>query len=267
MKRFKPSRPTKKVQSKPSLKAPLRISIGIHAVKEALNTHPKWVDELWTKEGFGSSPQEKSILDLAQLRKIPIKAVPPKNLDLLGSGHQGVAAAMSSILELNYKDLEKEKSLCVALDQVVDPHNLGAVLRTSWLFGASAIFTTKDRSAPLSPTVSKVAQGGLEHVPIYACTSMEQELKELKSKGFWIYGLSHNSTSTLYNLELPDKLVWVLGAEGSGLRKPIERACDELVSIPQIAPDASFNVSVAAGIALGESVRQRGPFFLSKASI
>lgn len=264
MKKFKPSRPTKSSHSQPLSQRLGRVSVGIHAVQEALNAHASWISEIWIKEGFGHSPQEKMILETAQRGGVKSLKVPLKQLDGLTSGHQGVAAVLKKDPELSDSALDQKKSICLALDQVVDPHNLGAVVRTAWLFGVSAIFTTKDRSAPLTPTVSKVAQGGLEHVPIVATTVLDQELKSLKSKGFWIYGLSHKGTSSIYDLDLPDKIVWVLGAEGSGLRKPTERACDELVCIPQVAPDASFNVSVAAGIALAEAHRQRGSFFSPK---
>src|SRR5690606_29125276 len=148
-------------------------------------------------------------------------------------------------------------------DQVSDPHNLGAVLRSAWLLKAQAVLVPQDRAVSVTPTVSKVAQGGVEHVPVVEVSPLDQELKRLKDLGFWIFGMSHKATGSLFTMKLPDKVVWVLGAEGSGLRKPVEKACDELISIPQTAADASFNVSVAAGLALAESYRQ---LFLSKAS-
>lgn len=240
-----------------------RTSIGIHAVHEALKTHPGWAKELWLKEGFESLSQGKEIVEMAKKARILLRSVPAKRLDELGSGHQGVALHLSHSPELNERVLEAEPCVCLALDQVSDPHNLGAVLRSAWLLKAQALFTPQDRSASLTPTVAKVAQGGVEHVPVVPVSPLDQELKRLKDKGFWVFGLSHKATGSLFKLELPQKVVWVLGAEGSGLRKPVERACDELISIPQASEGASFNVSVAAGLALAESYRQ---LFFSKAS-
>lgn len=240
-----------------------RTSIGIHAVQEALKVHPEWAVELLVKEGFDSLPQGKAIVEMAQKARVPLKSVGPRKLDELGSGHQGVALHLNQSPELDEATLENNPCVCLALDQVSDPHNLGAVLRSAWLMRAQAIFTPQDRSASLTATVSKVAQGGAEHVPVVQVSSLDQELKRLKEKGFWVFGLSHKATGSLFNMNLPEKVVWVLGAEGSGLRKPVERACDELISIPQASQSASFNVSVAAGLALAESYRQ---LFFSKAS-
>lgn len=240
-----------------------RVSIGIHAVHEALALHPQWALDVWVKDGFGSSPQSKEILNMAKKAGISVKPVAQRKLDELGSGHQGVALLLRQSPELQESALERESCVCLALDQVSDPHNLGAVLRSAWLLGAQAVFIPEDRSAPLTPTASKVAQGGAEHVPVVPTSPLDQELKRLKEKGFWIFGLSHKAKSSLFEVELPQKVVWVLGAEDSGLRKPVERACDELISIPQASQNASFNVSVAAGMALAESYRQ---LFFSKAS-
>lgn len=240
-----------------------RIVIGIHAVMEALRVNPSWAKELLVKEGFDSHPQGKEILQEAKRHKLALKSASPKQLDQLGSGHQGVALGMGQSPQLDEGVLEKTPGVCLALDQVSDPHNLGAVLRTAWLMRASAVFTPEDRAVSLTPTVSKVAQGGVEHVPVVPVSPMDQELKRLKDKGFWVFGLSHKATRSIYELELPEKVVWVLGAEGAGLRKPIERACDELISIPQLEANASFNVSVAAALALGETYRQ---LFFAKAS-
>ena len=242
---------------------PLRITMGIHAVHEALNVHPKWAKELWVKESAESQAQISPLVALAERLRIPIKPLSGRRLDELGSGHQGVALQLSESPELDESELDRDVCVLLALDQVTDPHNLGAVLRTSWLFGSRGVIIPEDRSVSLTPTVCKVAQGGAEHVPIIEVSPMDQELKRLKDKGFWVFGLSHKSTQTIFDLKLPDKVVWVLGAEGSGLRKPVERACDELISIPQLAPHASFNVSVAAGVALSETYRQ---LFFPKAS-
>jgi len=241
-----------------------RTVIGIHGVMEALKVHPQWVQEVWLKEGAEDHPPLKNLLEKAKASKVSVKFLGPKRLDALGSGHQGVAAQLSKSPEFDERLLDSGgPGVCLALDQVTDPHNLGAILRSAWLLGTRAIYVPEQRSAGLTPTVSKVAQGGAEHVPVVVSSPLDQELKRLKDKGYWVFGLSHKGEKNLFEMDLPEKVVWVLGAEGAGLRKPVERACDELVSIPQAEPSASFNVSVAAGLALAETHRQH---FFSKAS-
>ena len=183
---------------------------------------------------------------------------PPGVLDKITSNHQGVIAFTPEEPEADWRALESaETATLIALDEVEDPHNLGAVLRTAWLFGAAAILTPEHRAAQLSPAVSKVAQGAVEHVPVVRDSALPQQLEELKKHGFWVLGLSHKAKQSLYELEIPKKVVWVLGSEASGLRKSVEGACDDLISIPQAAPNASYNVSVAAAVALAETHRQR----------
>lgn len=270
MKRSKTSRPNKpskrpqqrdrresRAPGKASASAFHRTVIGIHATAEALKVNARAAQEMWVKEGGDESPALNELIETAQKLRIPLKQVGPKRLDPLGSGHQGVALHLSQSPKLEESTLEGAGPMvCLALDQVTDPHNLGAILRSSWLFGVKAVFVPEHRSASLTPTVSKVAQGGVEHVPVVVASPMDQALKRLKDQGFWIFGLSHLGSSHLFEQKLPEKVVWVLGAEGSGLRKPIERACDELVSIPQSAESASYNVAVAAGISLSETHRQ-----------
>jgi 23S rRNA (guanosine2251-2'-O)-methyltransferase len=160
--------------------------------------------------------------------------------------------------ELDFAALEAaEEATLIALDEVEDPHNLGAILRTAWLLGVQGVLTPEHRSAHLSPAVSKVAQGAAEHVPVVRETALPERLKRLKEHGFWILGMSHKAKQDLFRLDIPKKVVWVLGSESSGLRKSVEGACDDLISIPQGVADASYNVSVAAALALGETFRQR----------
>jgi 23S rRNA (guanosine2251-2'-O)-methyltransferase len=174
------------------------------------------------------------------------------------SSHQGIVAFSDETPEFNFQELlGRDRATVIVLDEVEDPHNLGAVLRTAWLLGAQAIMTPRLRSALLTATVSKVAQGAAEHVPVSQDSGLLETLKLMKKNGFWMYGLSHKATRDLYQTQVPEKIIWVLGSESSGLRKPIENECDELISIPQNDPQASFNVSVAAALAIGETYRQR----------
>ena len=146
--------------------------------------------------------------------------------------------------------------LVIALDGVEDTHNLGAILRTSWLMGVNGMIIPEDRAVGLTAAVHKVACGGVEHVPILRTNQFTQPFEQLKKDGFWVFGLSHKAERSIYDAKIPEKVIWVLGAEDKGLRSPTEKICDELFSIPQSSPAASYNVSVSAALALAETKRQ-----------
>jgi 23S rRNA (guanosine2251-2'-O)-methyltransferase len=149
--------------------------------------------------------------------------------------------------------------LLLVLDGVTDPHNLGACLRVADAAGVHAVVAPKDHAVGINATVSKVASGAAETVPYCMVTNLARTLRELKERGLWIVGADEAGTQTLYQAELKGPLAWVLGAEGAGLRRLTREHCDLLVRIPMAGAIASLNVSVAAGICLFESVRQRTP--------
>ena len=219
---------------------------------------PRTIDQFWLREKYSDHPALKELHDEAKRLGVKVQMHAPGALDKLSGANQGVLAFTRQDPEIDWPKLfAQDKATVVALDEVEDPHNLGAVLRTCWLLGAQAVLTPEHRAAHLSPAVSKVAQGAAEHVPVVRDSALPQQLEELKKNGFWILGMSHKAKQTLFNFKVPEKVVWVLGSEASGLRKSVEGACDDLVSIPQSASEASYNVSVAAAIALAETYRQR----------
>jgi 23S rRNA (guanosine2251-2'-O)-methyltransferase len=235
-----------------------RVVVGIHAVEELLAVRPKAIIQFWIREKFNDHPQLTALHDHAKSLGVRVQTQTPGTLDKVVGSHQGVIAFAGEDPEINWPEIESSKqATLIALDEVEDPHNLGAVLRTAWLLGAQGVLTPERRSAQLSPAVSKVAQGAVEHVPVVSDMSLPQQLEALKQHGFWILGLSHKAKQGLYTFEVPEKVIWVLGSESSGLRKSVEGMCDDLISIPQLAPNASYNVSVAAAMALGETYRQR----------
>lgn len=234
-----------------------RIVIGQHAVAEVLKVRARKVKSVWLKSDYESSSDLREIFDQLEKLRIKPELKPVSALDRFG-GHQGVAVLLEDRPELDWSIFEKEK-ICrvLILDGIEDPHNLGAILRTAWLMGVQAILTPQDRSVGLTPSVHKVACGGVEHVPLEICGQFTNPVEALKKAGFWIYGLSHKSDQTLFDLKLPEKVAWVIGAEDKGLRVNTERLCDELVSIPQLSASASYNASVATAIALSETFRQQ----------
>jgi 23S rRNA (guanosine2251-2'-O)-methyltransferase len=234
-----------------------RVVVGIHAVRELFKVRPQSVTNLWFKDGYDTHADLVEIENEAKRRRIQAVTHSPAALDKIASQHQGVIAYSDETPELSLGHLKDlPKSMLLVLDEVEDPHNLGAVLRTAWLFGVNGVITPETRAASLTATVSKVAQGAVEHIPVMQESGMLETLKYLKQHGYWLYGLSHKGTKSLYETEIPDKVIWVLGSESSGIRRPIEKECDELISIPQADPEASFNVSVAAAVAISETYRQ-----------
>jgi 23S rRNA (guanosine2251-2'-O)-methyltransferase len=221
-----------------------------------LSVNLKTVEGAWLRQGWESSEELREFHDLLKRTRAKIEFVPIGQLDRFG-GHQGAAVFSNQTPQFELKKLaSKSHSRLVLLDGVEDPHNLGAVMRTAWLMGIDGILIPQDRSVGLTPSVHKVACGGVEHVPVQVCGSFANPIAELKEAGFWVFGLSHKSKKGLFQQKLPEKIVWAIGAEDKGLRITTERLCDELISIPQLSASASYNASVAAAIALTETFRQ-----------
>lgn len=234
-----------------------RLVMGQHAINEVLKVRPGSIAGLILRERWESSEDLRELEEKCRQRKVKIEIRPETVLDRVGS-HQGAMLLVNGIPELDMDSLkDKQKASLLVLDGVEDPHNLGAILRTAWLMGVSACIIPEERAVGLTPVVHKVASGGVEHVPVVRVQNFNNLFTELKEQGFWIFGLSHESKSTVFDLKIPEKVIWVLGAEDKGMRTTTERLCDELVRIPQISADASYNVSVSAAIALTESFRQQ----------
>ena len=143
------------------------------------------------------------------------------------------------------------------LDEVTDPHNFGACLRSADAAGVDAVIVPKDRSAPLNQTVRKVASGAAETVPVVMVTNLSRSLKALQERGVWLCGAAGEAEKTLFQQDLTGPLALLMGSEGKGLRRLTREACDYLVAIPMAGEVSSLNVSVAAGVCLFEAVRQR----------
>lgn len=234
-----------------------RLTIGIHSVREALKVRPKAVRILGLRDDYLRAPQLKEIFELAEAAGVAVKAMPNGELDSVGSGHQGAAAIVTEIPSIDREDLRAlESCVILACDGLEDPANLGAVMRSAWLLGVKAILIPQDRAVGLTVATSKVASGGAEHVPVEAVSNLPRELQEWRDAGFWIFGLAEKGKAKAWDMKIPKKVVWVLGSESSGLRITVERACDELVQLPQVAGGSSFNAAVSASMALYETCRQ-----------
>jgi 23S rRNA (guanosine2251-2'-O)-methyltransferase len=231
--------------------------VGIHSVLEVFQVRPSAVTKLSLRANWKDSKELTHIADLAQKQGVKVSPIQESALDKITRVHQGVLVEVAETPEFDLNKLKnRKKCMVLALDGVEDPHNLGAIIRTAWLLGVAGIILPEARMSPLSPTVAKVASGGLEHVPILKVSSLGPALLNLKDMEFWILGLDAESKSNIWQLKAPDRVVWVLGAEGQGLRKQTVAACDELFKIYQNSEKHSLNVSVAAGMAMAETIRQ-----------
>ena len=249
----------KEESSAPRERDVARWVVGIHSCFEAVKVRPRAVRELWLREDWSNSQQLKSLHDEASANRIQIRERTQGQLDTVGPGHQGAAIACLESPVLDWKDLEEaETALILILDEIEDPHNLGSILRTAWLTGVSAIFVPADRAVGLTPAVCKVASGGAEHVPVEVESNLSSLMERLKKIGFWTYGLGEGGSRKPWEFQLARKTAWVVGSEVRGLRKPVERACDELVRIPQVASGSSYNAAIACAMALAETCRQFG---------
>ena len=143
------------------------------------------------------------------------------------------------------------------LDQVQDPHNLGACLRSADAAGAHALIMPKDRSVTITDTVRNVASGAAENLPVIQVTNLARTMDELKKVGLWLVGTSDGADRTLYEVDLTGPLVIVMGSEGKGVRRLTKEKCDLLVKIPMLGSVRCLNVSVATGVCLFEALRQR----------
>jgi 23S rRNA (guanosine2251-2'-O)-methyltransferase len=148
--------------------------------------------------------------------------------------------------------------LFLVLDGIQDPQNLGACIRTANAAGVDAVIIPRDKSVAVTSTVRKVASGGVENTPVITVTNLARAINRLQTAGIWIVGTDNNADKTLYELDLAIPLAIVMGAEGKGLRRNTREHCDYLASLPMHGMVESLNVSVAAGVCLYETLRQRG---------
>lgn len=238
-----------------------RVVFGFHAVLTRLRADPRSVLEIYLDE-TRQDARVRDLVAVAERAGVRLMRVPTKRLDgFYGGGrHQGVVARVEvkSAGESLDEVLESvQNPLLLVLDGVTDPHNLGACLRVANAAGVHAVIAPKDRSAGITPAVSKVASGAAESTPYLMVTNLARTLDEIKQRNIWVVGADERAEKTLYEADLPGSIAWVLGAEGEGMRRLTRESCDMLVRIPMGGDVESLNVSVSAGICLFESVRRR----------
>jgi 23S rRNA (guanosine2251-2'-O)-methyltransferase len=234
---------------------------GINPVIEAVRAG-RVTELLVAERGAKGNPRIDDVLALAVRAGVPVRHVRSGELDRAARGgvHQGVAARVEEPAPLAISDLLRGASgppLILVLDGIEDPHNVGAILRSADAAGAHGVVRQSRHAAALDGVAAKASAGAVAHVPIAEVVNVARAIEELKDAGVWTVGLAGGVEKTYDQLDLRLPTAFVLGAEGTGLRRLVRERCDWLVSIPMLGHVQSLNVSVAAGIALFEAVRQR----------
>ncbi len=234
---------------------------GFHAVEEALNAG-RALDRIIIARGRHGDRIE-SVVRLAKSRNVPVRFEEREQIDRLAGTreHQGIAALAAAKPTVELEDLLADKAaggILVLLDGVEDPHNLGAIVRTSLAAGARGVVVPERRAAGLTDTVERASAGALAHLSVARVKNLVRAMEEMKEAGYWLVGLDERAEKSYTDVDLTGSIGIVLGREGEGLHDLTRKRCDFLVSLPTTGPVRSLNVSVAAGVMLFEAVRQRG---------
>ena len=202
---------------------------------------------------------DQKILNLIKENKINCVTVPPSEMEKMSEGgvHQGVAAELKpyqtvSLEEIIFKAKKKEKKIIVMLDNINDPHNLGAILRSADVFEASGVILPKHNSVSLNATVAKTSAGSINYVPVAVVNNLNQAIKTLKDEGYWVVSTDGSATISYSSIKYDFPVVVVIGSEGKGVSSLVLKNSDYIVKIPQFGHVNSLNASVAAGILLAE---------------
>lgn len=240
----------------------MQLICGINPVLEALNGRTRHFDRLLVVKGLRNRRVSETMARAGQMG-IPLRFEARETLDRMAGGlpHQGVIAVVSAKPVITLDTLlgqTRDPALLVVLDGVEDPRNLGAILRTAEAAGADGVVLPERHSAGLSDTVARASAGALEHVRVARVGNVAQAIEEMKARGIWVIGFDAEGTQRWENVDYRGPIALVLGGEGRGIRRLVRERCDHLVSIPLFGHVGSLNVSVVAGVALYEVIRQRG---------
>jgi 23S rRNA (guanosine2251-2'-O)-methyltransferase len=234
---------------------------GLHAVFEALRGESKTVERVCIQRGLGS-PRLQEIIDAARSSSVPISFEPKSWLDRKTNGgrHQGTLCFIAEMKVLGVEIILAQAAspgLLLVLDGIEDTRNVGAILRSAEVAGADGVLLPQRRSAPLGGSAIKASGGAASHIKVTRVPNIPRLIEELKRRGYWVAGLEAGTGNPLWSADFSVPTALVLGSEGRGLRPLVREKCDLLLSIPVRGKINSYNVSVAAGVALYEVIRQR----------
>ena len=245
-------------------RSPRQIIPGYHAVRETLLKDFPAVEALWVVPGRRSG-RVGEVCAIARRRGIPIVEVQASDLErgAPGVAHQGMALLAAEFAYTPIEDIAEKPAaaskerLILVLDHITDEGNFGAIIRTAAFFGVEAVVIPKDRSAQVTPSVLKRSSGAHAAVAVSRVVNLVRSVDHLRQAGLWIVGASGEASMPVYDFDWKVPVALVLGNERKGLGVAVRKACDQLVAIPSSSRVESLNVSVAAGVLLGEITRQR----------
>ncbi len=236
-----------------------RLVAGLQPVREAIRAHGAKLERVLV-EGARDAPQLDALARFASDHGAQVERPSRAELDRLARGvhHQGAIAFAPELRIVSVEQIPLDAGgLVVALDELQDPQNFGAVIRSAVAMGATAVMWPEHRSAPLSAATFRASAGAVEHARLCRVSSLPPALETMRSAGATVVGLDMAGEQTIDRVDMTGPTVLVVGAEGKGLRKTVKRVCDTLARLPMPGPVASLNASVALAIALYEVVRQR----------
>lgn len=236
---------------------------GRNPVMEALRSGRE-IDKILVAKGTEGGSLTK-ILGQARDKGIPIQYVDRQKINEMASSnaHQGVIATVAAYDYVHFEDIiekarEKDKDpFVLILDEIMDPHNLGSIMRTADAVGVDGIIIPKRRSVGLTAVVAKTSAGAIEYVPVARVSNIAQTIDRMKERGIWVAGAHMEDAKEHYNTDLKGPLALVIGNEGKGISRLIKEKCDFLVKLPMVGQVSSLNASVAAGVLMYEVFRQR----------
>ncbi|HPW16805.1 MAG TPA: 23S rRNA (guanosine(2251)-2'-O)-methyltransferase RlmB [Candidatus Aminicenantes bacterium] len=232
--------------------------IRINPLLEALRSAPERVLKVFVQQERGHARIGEVVRE-AKARHVPVVFVPVRRLGQVAPGHQGVMAEVAPKKYASLEDIlaRSAKPVVVLLDEVEDPQNLGAIVRSAEGAGADGIVLPERRSAGLTETVETVSAGALEHLPVARVPNLVRAMGELKEKGLWLVGAESSGEGPWYDFDYTGPVGIVLGSEGKGLRPLVRKTCDKVLAVPLAGKVGSLNVAAAAAVFLFEVVRQR----------
>jgi 23S rRNA (guanosine2251-2'-O)-methyltransferase len=227
---------------------------GRNVAEEYLKKVEK-VRKIYLQTGF----HDENLKILIGKSQIPVIFKEKKELDQLANGnHQGI---ILDVVDFSYTDyhefINDEDSFVVILDHLEDPHNLGAIIRTSEAAGVSGIIIPKDRGVSVNSTVIKTSTGAIDNIPVSMVTNLNQTIQDLKNNGFWIVGTDMENSVDYREIDYSGKIALVIGNEGNGISRMVRESCDFMAKIPMYGKVNSLNASVASGIMIYEVIRQK----------
>lgn len=238
-----------------------QIVMGRNPVYEALRAG-RTINKIYLARG-AKSAVASGIIKLAREKHVPVQNVERQFLDRMapGAAHQGVIAQVAPYAYAELGDIldgiKNTEPLLVLLDEVTDPHNLGAVIRSADAAGAHGVIIPRRRAAAVTPAVVKSSAGAVEFVPVARVGNMVQTIEQLKKQGIWVVGAHHGASQLVWDAPMSGPLAIVIGGEDKGLGRLVREKCDLLVKLPMAGRVNSLNASVAAALVLFEAVRQR----------